>query len=737
MSAIDTRIGAQKQAHDVTHQPSSGLPYSNVWDAIQAVRALLPTSSVDNTVPRFDGIAGALQSSGVSIDDSNGIHAVSLALLSGAAGTSASLSIGRTFADGVLAVAGATNAVLNGSVAGDVMLVASGAGKKLWLGNQNSGIGGLYVDDTGRVTIGTDDAVGEVGTCLFKAVTDTFVIAASTVGGQQYPILILRNRDDTPSGGPGGSIYWQGYNTTGGLLSACILNAGLVTATAGAEDSLFDLKGYRNGVADRVLLTVDADQDRICSGLDNVFKLGDTGARFTTGYFSTSLVVGIGIYAVTGFSVTSSNAWAITVGGTARFSASDAGVVIGTPTGSAVDGVINAAGAYRVNGNLVTPAAAGTDGQIVVGQTSATPLWKSLSGDITINASGVTAVGNNKITDAMLRQGVARSVIGVTGNATANVADIQGTSDQVLRVNSAGNALAFGQLLLSSGNAVTGTLGAGNGGTGVSSLGNISKTDDTNVTLALGGTPAGAVINSTSFTLGWTGQLSVARGGTGLASGTSGGILAYTAAGALASSAALAANAIVVGGGAGVVPLTPATTPPTISSTGVITVANATASTTTGTGALIVTGGIGVAKKVFAASLDVAVGVPDATHGFTIGGVAAIKSSSGYFGFYDAGGANTVFEAGISGTDSTNYYSHTTHAFRNTGGGVTYARITSAGFVTNTGTLMTSTADLTNGAGTGSGVTFANAPGSSGSTGNPTKWLPVNDNGTIRYLPAF
>lgn len=55
-------------------------------------------------------------------------------------------------------------------------------------------------------------------------------------------------------------------------------------------------------------------------------------------------------------------------------------------------------------------------------------------------------VVDNSISNAKIRQGVARSVIGVTGNATANVADIQGTTDQVLRVNTAGNALAFGQV---------------------------------------------------------------------------------------------------------------------------------------------------------------------------------------------------------------------------------------------------------------------------------------------------
>jgi len=69
----------------------------------------------------------------------------------------------------------------------------------------------------------------------------------------------------------------------------------------------------------------------------------------------------------------------------------------------------------------------------------------------------------------------------------------------------------------------TGTLAASRGGTGVSSLGDITKTNDTNVTLTLGGTPTGSVINSTSFTLGWTGTLSVARGGSG--AGTLTGVL--------------------------------------------------------------------------------------------------------------------------------------------------------------------------------------------------------------------
>lgn len=74
----------------------------------------------------------------------------------------------------------------------------------------------------------------------------------------------------------------------------------------------------------------------------------------------------------------------------------------------------------------------------------------------------------------------------------------------------------------------------------------------------------------------------VANGGTGLASGTSGGIPGYTASGTIASSALLAANALVIGGGAGATPST------TTTGTGVLTALG----TNTGTdGAFVVKGG--------------------------------------------------------------------------------------------------------------------------------------------------
>lgn len=133
----------------------------------------------------------------------------------------------------------------------------------------------------------------------------------------------------------------------------------------------------------------------------------------------------------------------------------------------------------------------------------------------------------------------------------------------------------------------------------------ITKADDTNVTLTLGGTPATAALQAVSFTMGWTGQLGLTRGGTnnsltasngGLvwsdasklnilagtatagfpalsgaaatpawatitypASATSGGVACFTSATIMASSGLLSGANIVVGGGAGACPTTSST----------------------------------------------------------------------------------------------------------------------------------------------------------------------------------
>ena len=107
----------------------------------------------------------------------------------------------------------------------------------------------------------------------------------------------------------------------------------------------------------------------------------------------------------------------------------------------------------------------------------------------------------------------------------------------------------------------------------------------TGVTI-VAGTAAFVVWNGVDFVTvsvtSTTGILPVANGGTGLSSGTSGGVLAYTATGTLASSTALAASALVIGGGAGAAPST------TTTGTGVVTALGV---NTGSAGAFVVNGG--------------------------------------------------------------------------------------------------------------------------------------------------
>ncbi len=58
--------------------------------------------------------------------------------------------------------------------------------------------------------------------------------------------------------------------------------------------------------------------------------------------------------------------------------------------------------------------------------------------------------------------------------------------------------------------------------------------------------------------------------------------------------------------------------------------------------------------------------------------------------------------------------------------------VLSGGITTGNAVLHTTTTNLTNGAGAATG-TLTNAPAAT----NPTKWIPINDNGTTRYIPAW
>lgn len=110
-----------------------------------------------------------------------------------------------------------------------------------------------------------------------------------------------------------------------------------------------------------------------------------------------------------------------------------------------------------------------TNTHIFVGNASNIATDVAASGDLTLANTGAFTIANNVVSNAKLRQSAGLSVIGTTGSSTANVADITGTANQVLRVDSGATALAFGAINIASSSAVTGTLAVANGGTGQAS----------------------------------------------------------------------------------------------------------------------------------------------------------------------------------------------------------------------------------------------------------------------------
>ena len=84
------------------------------------------------------------------------------------------------------------------------------------------------------------------------------------------------------------------------------------------------------------------------------------------------------------------------------------------------------------------------------------------------------------------------------GGTNADLSATGGTG-QVLKQDSAGAAVTVGTVAASE----------------IASGAALTRTDDTNVTLTLGGTPTTALLAATSITVGWTGTLAAGRGGFG------------------------------------------------------------------------------------------------------------------------------------------------------------------------------------------------------------------------------
>lgn len=103
-------------------------------------------------------------------------------------------------------------------------------------------------------------------------------------------------------------------------------------------------------------------------------------------------------------------------------------------------------------------------------------------------------------------------------NTTASTITVNGTTKNIVLSNNAalvGGELVAGQMAEFTYSSTYGAfilLNPANSFIGAAAA--LTRTNDTNVTITLGGTPAAALLQAVSLTMGWTGQLGLTRGGT-------------------------------------------------------------------------------------------------------------------------------------------------------------------------------------------------------------------------------
>ena len=311
---------------------------------------------------------------------------------------------------------------------------------------------------------------------------------------------------------------------------------------------------------------------------------GGTGfSSYTTG----DMLFASGASAISKLSLGTTN-FVLTAGASAPQYVAQSTLAVGTATNLA--GGSAGASPYQTGSGATTFLSLGTSGHVLTAGASA-PQYVAQS---TLSVGTATNIANGVANQVVYQSGAGSTafasapttggtVLGWTGSAFAwvnapaatSTTNIAGGSAGVVpfqsgvgvtsftAVGTAGYSLTsqgtgtptWSQVSLTAG--VTGTLPIANGGTnstdtptaggvgyGTGTAHAYTGASTAGYILTSGGAGAPAFIQT----------LPVANGGTGLTAGTSGGILAYTASGTLASSGVLAQYGVVIGGGAGAVP---------------------------------------------------------------------------------------------------------------------------------------------------------------------------------------
>ncbi len=383
----------------------------------------------------------------------------------------------------------------------------------------DDGFGGVTIDNTASITTGDLTDVG----------TDGIVITGGTGAVVGSGTSIAQHVADSTHNGYLSSTDWSTFNSKQSSLSfGNLTDAGTdgITITGGTGSVI----GSGTSISQHV---ADSTHNGYLSSTDwSTFN--SKGAGSVT---SVDMSVPTGL-SISGNPITSSGTLALTL---------TAGYVIPTTTEETnwntaytnritsltVTGSSGSATLILNTLNIPTYTLAGLGGITLTDLSATTPIfYDNTTGVFTIQVANTSQSGYLTSTDWNTFNGKQASgnyITALTGDGTASgpgsVALTLATVNS--NVGTFGSATQVGQFTVNAKGLVTAASNvtitpAASSITGGAAL---TKTDDTNVTLTLGGTPTTALLAAASLTLGWTGLLSVARGGTGIGSTTAYGVL--------------------------------------------------------------------------------------------------------------------------------------------------------------------------------------------------------------------
>jgi len=254
-----------------------------------------------------------------------------------------------------------------------------------------------------------------------------------------------------------------------------------------------------------------------------------------------------------------------------------------------------------------------------------------------------------------------------------------------------------------------------------------------------------------------TGTLGTANGGTGTTSGTSGGVLYYSATGTIASSGLLAANALVIGGGAGVAPSTITTGTGVVTALGVNTgsagafvvnggalgtPSSGTVTNLTGTASININGTVGATTPTTGAFTTVAASSTVTLSGLTASTALALDASKNVVSVTNTGTGNNVLATSptlttpILGTPTSGNLSNCTADGTNSVG---YRNIPQSGSdKTSSYTLATTDVGKFIGVGTSGSIVVPNSTFAAGDVvsifNNTSGSITITTNPTSSYI---